>query len=66
MYFAFIFLECITIISSDEALNVCEHNLFQQKIVLLVIFLLNHGSSKSTIFMLNMAFYALLSTDFVK
>ena len=32
MYFAFIFLECITI-TSFEALRVCEHNFFQRKVV---------------------------------
>ena len=30
MYFAFIFSECIKITFSDEALKVCEHNLFQE------------------------------------
>ena len=66
MYFAFKFSECIMIASSDEDLKVCEHNFFQRKVVLLVIYLLNHDSSKSTIFMLNMAFDVLLSAVFVK
>ena len=30
MYFSFIFSECITITSSQEPLNVCEHNFFQE------------------------------------
>ena len=52
---AFIFSECIIITSSEEAL----------KIVLLVIYLLNHDSSKSTFFMLK-AFDVVLSKVFVK
>ena len=44
----------------------CECNFFQRKVVLLVIYLFNHDSSKSTIFMLNMAFDVLLSAVFVK
>ena len=66
MYFAFIFSECITIASSKEALKVCKHNFFQRKVVLLVIYLFNHDLSKSTFFMLNVAFDVLLSTVFVK
>ena len=68
MYFAFIFSECITITSSqgcycssEETLKMCEHNFFQRKVVLLLIYLFNHDSSKSTLFMLNMAFHVLLS-----
>ena len=33
MYFAFIFSECITVPSSEEALKVCEHNFFQRKVI---------------------------------
>ena len=67
MYFAFIFSECISLFtSSAEALKVCEHNLFQWKVVLLVIYLFNQDSSKSSFFMLNMAFDFLLSIVFVK
>ena len=66
MYFTFIFSGCITITSSEEGLKVCEYNFFQRKVVLLVIYLFNHDSSKSTIFMLNMAFDVLLSAVFVK
>ena len=66
MYFTFIFSECITITSSEECLKVCEYNCFQRKVVLLVIYLFNLDSSKSTIFMLNMAFDYLLSEVFVK
>ena len=66
MYFAFIFSECITITSSEDSLKVCEHNFFQRKVVLLVICLVSHDSSKSTFFMLNMAFDVLLSIAFVK
>ena len=66
MYFTFIFSECITITSSEEGMKVCECNFFQRKAVLLVIYLFNHDSSKSTIFMLNMAFDVLLSAVFVK
>ena len=40
----------------------CKYNFFQQKVVLLVIYLSNHGSSKSTIFMLIMAFDVLLTS----
>ena len=40
--FAFIFSECITITSSEEALKVCEHNFFQWNVVLLIIYLFNH------------------------
>ena len=50
MYFAFILSECITITSSEEALKMSKHNFFYRKVVLLVIYLLNHDSSKSTIF----------------
>ena len=66
MYFTFIFSGCITITSSEEGLKVCEYNFFQRKVVLLLIYLFNHDSSKSTIFMLNMAFDVLLSAVFVK
>ena len=66
MYFTFIFSGCVTITSSEEGLKVCEYNFFQRKVVLLVIYLFNHDSSKSTIFMLNMAFDVLLSAVFVK
>ena len=64
MNFTFIFSGCITITSSEEGLEVCEYNFFQWKVVLPVIY--NHDSSKSTMFMLNMAFEALLSAVFVK
>ena len=66
MYFTFIFSKCITITSSQEGLKVYQCNFFQQKVVLLVIYLFNHDSSKSTIFMLDMAFDVLLSAVFVK
>ena len=66
MYFAFIFSECITITSSEEGLKVCEYNFFRQKVILLVIYLFNRDSLKSTILMLNMAFDVLLSAAFVK
>ena len=66
MYFAFIFSEYTTITSSEEALKVCEHNFFQRKLVLLVIYLFNHDSSKSIFFMLNRTIDVLLSTIFVK
>ena len=66
MYFTFIFSECITITSSEEGLKVCEYNFFQRKGVLLLIYLFNHDSSKSTISMLNMAFDVLVSAAFVK
>ena len=65
-YFAFIFSECIPITSSEEGLKVCDYNIYQRKVVLLVIYLFNHDSSKSTIFMLNMANDVLLSAAFVK
>ena len=44
------------ITSSEEALRVCEHNFVQWKVVLLVIYLFDHGTSKSTFFMVNIAF----------
>ena len=65
MYFTFIYSGSITITSSEEGLKACEYNLFQRKVVLLVIYLFNHDSSKSTIFMLNMAFDVLLNAVFV-
>ena len=46
--------------------SVCEYNFFQRKLVLLVIYLFNHDSSKPTIFMLNISFDVLLSAVFVK
>ena len=64
MYCTFIFLGCITITSSKEGSKVCEYNFFQRKV--LVIYLFNHDSSKSTIFLLNMAFDVPLSAVFVK
>ena len=39
---------------------------YKQKAMSLVIYLFNYGSSKSTFFMLNMAFDVILSTIFVK
>ena len=66
MYFTLIFSGCITITSSEEGLKVCEYNFFQWKVILLVIYLCNCDSPKSTIFMLNMAFDVLLSAVFVK
>ena len=66
MYFAFIFSECITNASSKEGLKVCECNFFQRKVVLLEFYLFNYDASKSTIFMLSMAFEVLLSAVFVK
>ena len=47
-------------------MKVRKYNFFQRKVVLLVIYLFNHDSSKSTIFMLNMAFDVLLRAVFVK
>ena len=41
--------------------RVSEHNFFQRKVVLLVIYLLTHDSFKPTIFLLNMSFDVLLS-----
>ena len=46
--------------------RVCEYNFFQRKVLLLVIYLFNHDSSKPTIFMLNISFDVLLSAVFVK
>ena len=66
IYFTFIFSGCITITSSEECLKVCGYNFFQRKVALLMIYLFNNDSSKSTIFMLNMAFDVLLSAVFVK
>ena len=39
---------------------------YKQKVVLLVIYLCNYDSSKSTSFMLNVAFYFVLSTFFAR
>ena len=39
---------------------------YKQKAMSLVLYLFNYGSSKSTFFMLNMAFDVILSTIFVK
>ena len=47
MYFTLIFSECFTITSSKEALKVCTHNFIQRNVVLLVIYLFHHDSSKS-------------------
>ena len=66
MYFTLIFSGCTTITSSKEGLKVCVYNFFQRKVVLLAIYLFNHDSSKSTLFMLKMAFDVLLSAVFVK
>ena len=66
LYFAFIFSECTTITSSEEGLKALEYNFFPRKVILLVIYLLNGDSSKSTIFMLIIAFDVLLSAVFVK
>ena len=70
MYVAFIFWEHITITLSKEALKVCRHNflqeIFKQKGVLLVIYLLHYDSYKPTFFMLHLAFDVVLSTGFVK
>ena len=68
IYFAFIFSERITIISSEVASKVCELNVFHEikrKGVLHVIYLLNYDSSKSTLFMLNMTFDVFLFAQLV-
>ena len=65
-YFTFIFSGCITVTSSKEGLKVCDYTFSQRKVVLLVIYLFNRDSSKSIIFMLNMAFDVLLGAVFVK
>ena len=44
----------------------CEYNFFRWKVIILVIYLFNQDSPKSTIFMLNMAFDVLLSAVFAK
>ena len=46
--------------------RMCKYNFFQRKVVSLPIYLFNHDSSKSNIFMLNMSFDVLLSAVFVK
>ena len=45
----------------SKSFKVCENNLFPRKVVLLVIYLFHHHSSKSTFSKLNMAFDAPLS-----
>ena len=62
----FYFSHQFTITSSEEGLKVCEYNFFQRKVVLLVIYLFNHDSSKSTVFMMNIAYDVPLSAVFVK
>ena len=64
MHFAFIFSECFTITSSEEDLCVSTISFrkYKGKVVLLVIYLFNYDSPKSTFFMLNMAFHIVLST----
>ena len=52
--------------ASKEGFKVCEYNFFQRKVVLIVIYLFNHDSSKPSIFMLNMAFDVLLNAVFIK
>ena len=67
MYFALIFSEYITITSFEKALKMCKHNFSQEikrKVVLLVIYLFNHDSSKPIY--LYMVFDVLLCTAFVK
>ena len=52
---------------SEEASKVCEYNFFhemQAKSSVIVIYLFNYDSSKSSFFMLNMAFDVVLSTIF--
>ena len=66
MHCTFVFSGSIAITSSEEGSQVCEYNFFQQKVVLIVIYLFNHYSSKSTIFILSIALDVLLSADFVK
>ena len=59
MYFLFIFLQRVTITSSQETLKVCGTLSFRKykwKVVLLVIYLLHYDSSKSTFFMLTTVF----------
>ena len=69
MYFFFIFSECIKIPSSAKVLKVIDIIFFKKwkrKVVLLVMYLFNYDSSKSTFFMLNMVLNVLLGTDFIK
>ena len=68
MSFAFIFSECFTITSSEEDLCVSTISFrkYKEKVVLLVIYLFNYDSPKSTFFMLDMAFHIVSSTVFVK
>ena len=69
MYFFFIFSERIKIPSTAKVLKVFDIIFFKKwkrKVVLLVMYLFNYDSSKSTFFMLNMALNVLLGTDFIK
>ena len=61
MYIAFIFLRMHHDYFFRRGFESVEHNFFQWKGVLLLIYLFNHDLSKSTIFMLSMAFDVLLS-----
>ena len=68
MYFGLSFSEYIRITSSEEALKMCQHNFFQKikrKVVLLVIYLFNYDSSKSTLFIwhLTLSWAQLLSNE---
>ena len=59
MYFGLSFSEYIRITSSEEALKMCQHNFFQKikrKVVLLVIYLFNYDSYKSTLFIWHLTF----------
>ena len=58
MYLAFIFPECFTITSSEEALcaSTISFRKYNEKVVLLVIYLFNYDSPNSPFFMLNMVF----------
>ena len=57
---AFIFPECFTITSSEEALcaSTISFTKYKGKVVLLVIYLFNYDSPNSPFFMLNIAFDA--------
>ena len=68
MYFAFIFSEYIKIISSKDETTKCERTISfwkcKWKVMLLLIYLINYNSSKSTFFMLNYGIWRSLGYSF--
>ena len=69
MHFAFIFSECSRLLFPKRPwkwASTISFRMYKRKVVLLVIYLFNYDSSKSTFFMLNMAFVVLFLTLWVQ